>query len=489
MVKPSLVIVGAGFTGLFTALHLRHQNHLYSIVLIDPQERFSFKPLLYELLSGELAEDTICPTYESLLEGSDISFVQDRVTDIDLSGKTVVTQSGASYGYQHLVLAVGSVQGYRHTDGAEDHAFPFRSWDEGKGLERHLRDCLKRARAAADPAERQALLTTAIVGGGPSGVEMAATLADLLPYWYEKLGGDGQELRILLLNHGKDILSGDSNAHLRPAALRAFRSRRISIELLPQVAVTSVRNDQLTYSQADGTDPSTLPACTTIWTAGTELHPLIRQLGSQIPSQHLDHHGNPLVNSRLQLLDFPEVFAAGDCATVQGDPQPALAQVAYQQGTAIARNLIALAKGSPPQPAAVSLRGTLMKMGLGEGLANLFDKMIIEATPGGLIRTATYLELLPTPLRDFKATVHWIDEEIFSRTIHELQHRTTANARPALPPADRRARRQVQALAMLAPLAFLLAVALALRTPPSEQNLSPPQTTGTVRSPGSSTNP
>ena len=218
--KPPLVIVGAGFTGLFTALHLRHQNHIHSIALIDPQERFSFKPLLYELLSGELAEDSICPTYESLLEGSDISFVQDRVTDIDLSGKTVVTQSGASYGYQHLVLAVGSVQGYRHTDGAEDHAFPFRSWDEGKGLERHLRDCLKSARAAADPAEKQALLTSAIVGGGPSGVEMAATLADLLPYWYEKLGGDTRELRILLLNHGKDILSGDSNAHLRHAALR-----------------------------------------------------------------------------------------------------------------------------------------------------------------------------------------------------------------------------------------------------------------------------
>lgn len=473
MTNHPLVIAGAGFVGLFTALHLRHQNYIHSIVLIDPQERFSFKPLLYEIISGELVEDSICPTYESLLAGSDITFVQDRVTAIDLAERSVSTQSGGTFSYSQLVLGVGSVQGYRQTDGAETNAFPFRSWDEAKALEVHLRDCLKRASVAGDPAEKQALLSMAVVGGGPSGVEMAATLADLLPSWYEQLGGDTRELRILLLNHGRDILSGDSNAHLRHAALHDLRSRRIQIELMAQVSVTSVRNDQLTYRHADGTEPLTLPTHTTIWTAGTQLHPLIHQLKAQIPADHLDPHGQPLVSETLQLLDFPDVFAAGDCAVVKDHSQPALAQVAYQQGTAIAHSLLAMARGSSPQPAKVMLRGTLMKMGVGTGLADLFDRMIIDGSTGGLIRTGTYLELLPTPLRNFKATFQWIDEEIFNRYIHQIRRHKTSRSISLLSAAERQDRRKIWALAILAPLAFLAATCVALRTPPAEQKLSP----------------
>lgn len=206
---------------------------------------------------------------------------------------------------------------------------------------------------------------------------------------------------------------------------------------------------------------------TTIWTAGTAVNPLIQSLKSQIPTDHLDQHGLPLVTPTLQLLAFPEVFAAGDCADVQHQQLPALAQVAYQQGASIAHNLIALAKGASPSPAHVSLRGTLMKLGLGNGVANLFDKIQVTGKPGDLIRNATYLEMLPTPLHDFKATTEWLKEETFHRYYRpKLEPESTA--KPLLSPTEKRTRSLVKVLALLVPIVFLLAAALGWQTLPSK---------------------
>jgi NADH dehydrogenase FAD-containing subunit len=471
------VIVGAGFTGLFTALHLRHQHDLRSIILIDPQERFVFKPLLYELLTGELTEDAVCPTYKELLQGSDVNFVQDKVVAIDLLEKRLTLASGSNYTYDHLVLTVGSVQGYLGTEGAQENAFAFRTRENAAALERQLRECLQRASQTNDEAQRRSLLTFAVVGAGPTGVEMAATLADLLPNWYAQLGGNIHEIRIVLINHGKTILAGDVNAGLKENALHAFRTRTVPVELILGVGVKSVDADHLEYQPANSTEIKTLLTQTTIWTAGTAVNPLIQSLKSQIPVERLDKHGLPLVSPTLQLLDFPEVFAAGDCADVQQKQQPALAQVAYQQGASIAHNLIALAKGAAPSPAHVSLRGTLMKLGLNNGVANLFDKMQITGKPADLIRNATYLEMLPTPLHDFKATIEWLEEETFHH-YHRPKSEPEAAAKQPLSPAERRERSLVKALAILAPIAFLIAAYLGLRTPPSEQFRQPqPSTT------------
>ncbi|MFB2897586.1 NAD(P)/FAD-dependent oxidoreductase [Aerosakkonemataceae cyanobacterium BLCC-F50] len=468
---PTL-IVGAGFTGLFTALHLRHQHDLRSIIMVDPQERFVFKPILYELLTGELPEDTVCPTYKELLKGCDIAFVQDKVVEIDLQAKHLTLASGSDYTYSHLVLAVGCVQGYMDTEGAQENAFAFRSRENATALERQLRDCLQRASQITDEAKRRSLLTFAVVGAGPTGVEMAATLADLLPYWYAQLGGNIHEIRIVLINHDKTILAGDVNAGLKEDALHAFRTRTVSVELILGVGVKSVGANYLEYQPVDSTDTQKLLTQTTIWTAGTAVNPLIQSLKSQIPADHLDKHGLPLVTPTLQLLDFPEVFAAGDCADVQAQPLPALAQVAYQQGATIAHNLIALAKGSPPRPAHVSLRGTLMKLGLGNGVANLFDKLQVTGKPGDLIRNATYLEMLPTPIHDFKATTEWLKEETFHH-YHRPKPEPETPTKQTLSPVEQRERSLVKALAILAPIAFLIAAYFGLRTPLSEQFRQP----------------
>ena len=407
------IIVGGGFVGLFTALHLSHRHYSEPVILIDPQERFVFKPLLYEYLTGEMQDEQVLPRYEELLEGGKVAYVRDKVTKIDLEQRRIELASGLNYDYRYLVLGVGSTQGYFGTKGAEENAFAFRTQEDAVKLERHLRECLQQASQTKDIQLRRSLLTFAVTGAGPSGVEMAATLADLLPSWYAKLGGNIREIRIVIVNHGAEILSGDVNAHLQKTALEAFKHRAVPVELLLGVKVTGVDADCLKY-QAKDKEVETLATRTTIWTAGTASNPLIESL-TQIKAENKDKHGSPLVTDTLQLPDFPQVFAAGDCAVVKEHPFPPVAQIAYQQGAGIAHNIIALSQGKEPHPVKASMRGTLMKLGLGNGVANLFDKMQVKGKPGDLIRNGTYLEMLPTPIHNFKATTEWITDEIFER--------------------------------------------------------------------------
>ncbi len=444
------VILGSGFTGLFTALHLSHHHYPRSVILIDQEERFCFKPLLYEYFSGEMEPNQVVPRYQDLLKHSGIIFVRDRVQNIDLHQRQVQLASGDTYSYSNLVLGLGSITGYFGVEGAKENALPFRTQEDVIAIDAHLRDCLQRAVQLSDRDQRQQLLTTVVIGGGPSGVEMTATLADLLPQWYTEIGGDPDEIRVVLVNHG-ELLQGDVNSDLRETAEQQLQQRTASVEVITGAQVTAIHSSTLQYQRNDQTQ--TLNAGTVIWTAGTSPHPLIKSL--PISDQHRDKHGRLTVTPTLQLPDFPEVFAGGDCAIVLqpiasggGDayepsehqtdqstsveehhpnrnPLPPTAQVAYQQGAAIAYNLAALALGYELKPARVNLRGTLLKLGLDNAVANLFNKIPITGEAGHLIRQGTYLELLPTPIHNFKATTEWIHEELFEQDSRLLKQAAT----------------------------------------------------------------
>jgi NADH dehydrogenase len=419
------VIMGGGFVGLLTVLQLSQQDYPYPIVLIEPRDRFVFKPLLYELLTDELHVEQICPFYRELLADRGVQFVQDTVQAVDLHQRQIFLDSGQSLTYHNLVLALGSQTIYLNTSGAADYAFPFTSADEAIALKQHLKQCLEKARQAHDPEDRSQLLTVAVIGAGPAGVELACTLADVLPVWYDELGGNYEDLRVVLMNRSDGILKGDINSRLRKTAQRALRERTIPVDFLPNVAISSVGLNGVTYDRHEKTE--FLPAATLIWTAGTAPHPLLMSL--PIAPEQRDRRGRLQVLPTLQLPDFPEVFVGGDCASVPDAPQPATAQVAYQQGKAIAHNLLAIAQGRSPSPAHVALRGTLMKLGIGEGVANLFDRVEVKGEIGHLIREATYLELLPTPARNARLTTEWLKDELFQqhqpRSLHPNRYART----------------------------------------------------------------
>lgn len=193
--RCSTVTLGGGFVGLFTALHLSHQQYEKPTVLIDQNWSFAFKPLLYEFLSGEMNAQLIEALYDELLKHSNTAFVRDRIVKIDLVQRTVHLASGLHYNYEDLVLALGSVTGYLNVSGARENTLAFRTIDDVMILGRQLRDRLQRASQTDDPEQRSQLLTIAILGGGRAGVELAATLADLIPEWYSALRGTVAEIR------------------------------------------------------------------------------------------------------------------------------------------------------------------------------------------------------------------------------------------------------------------------------------------------------
>jgi NADH dehydrogenase FAD-containing subunit len=413
----STIIVGGGFVGLFTALHLHRLRYDTPVILINPHDRFVFKPLLYEYVSGEMAVDQVFPAYHSLLKDRGLTFIQGAVTGVDFDQHQVSLATGEQYSYRYLVLGVGSQQGYFGTSGAAEHGFAFRTEADAVALRTHLEDCLQRASQMADGPEKQALLTFAVVGAGPSGVEMVAMLADLLPLWwcryFNSTAPKTDGLRVVLINHGPDILAGDANEALRTPVLKELQKRHMPVELKLGVGVKAVTADHVAYQVPGKDEIETLSTVTTIWTAGTANNELLERL--PLPPDQRDKHGRPLVNSTLQLLAHPEVFAAGDCAMDQDAPQPPLAQVAYQQGKTIAENLVALHHNKALVPTHVSLRGTLMKLGLGNGIANVFDKVQIKGKPGSLMRDATYLEMLPAPGHDLEVTGEWLADQFIGQ--------------------------------------------------------------------------
>ena len=408
-----IVIAGGGFTGLFTALYLRHKKCSRPVILIDRQWRFIFKPLLYELLTSEVKIDLVWPRYDELLVGSDITFIHDDISKIDLKQSRISLDSGLTYDYEYLVLALGSTTGYFNIPGARENTFTFRMGEDVFRLGSHLRDCLQRATQEPDPLKKQQLLTFAIVGAGPVGVELAATLADLLPIWYRALGGDARELQIVILQRGKEILKGDANEVLRPVAEQLLQQRTASVKLILNASVEEIGENSIRYKHEGHGE--ILAANTIAWTAGTATHPLIKDLA--VEQEYRDRQGKLIVNSTCQLPEYPEVFAGGDCGINLANPQPALAQVAYQQARGIATNIKALCEGKAAKPVKVSLRGTLLKLGMNESVAEIYNRLEVKGKTGHLIRQATYLEMLPTPLHNFKATTEWLTDAIFQKFI------------------------------------------------------------------------
>lgn len=406
-----ILILGGGFAGLFTALHLEALGCPLPIKLIDREARFTFKPLLYELLSDEVQVDGVWPLYEELLGDCTATYVCGNVQSIDLQNQRVELESGVSHGYRYLVIALGDTVGYFDVSGAREHTFTFRTVADALNLGQQLQHKLQAAVRTEDTEQRRALLTTAIVGAGPSGVELAATLADLLPARYEELGGNAEAIRIVVFQRSSDILPGWVSQDVHKIARTALDERQVPVQLCLNATVKAIQPGSLTYQQADEDDA--LAAETIIWTAGSATHPLVRKL--PVPEVHCDERGRPYLTSALQLIGMPNVFAGGDCAVDVRAPQPATAQVAYQQGRAIARNIQALIEDRSLEPTDITIRGTLMKLGLEEGVAEILNKVQIAGRTGHLIRQALYRGLLPMPAKNLKLGVEWIASEVFEK--------------------------------------------------------------------------
>jgi NADH:ubiquinone reductase (non-electrogenic) len=389
MNNRSVCILGGGFGGLYTALRLAQfpwqSGEKPEIVLIDQRDRFTFLPLLYELLTGELQTWEIAPPYEELLANTDIKFYQGTAKQIDLKKQKVQLTDEREFNYDRLVLAMGGETPLDAVEGAREYATCFKSIEDAYKLQEKLRIL---------EASHQDFIRVAIIGGGYSGVELACKLADRL-----KSRG-----RIRLVEQGDRILSRSPEFNQR-AAQQALASRQIWLDL--QTKVASMTANSLTLVHQEKID--TIPVDLILWTVGSQVVPLVRSLPLA-----KNERNQLLVNSSLQVVDRSEIFAIGDlaeCHDANGQKVPPTAQAALQQADYAAWNIWASMTGKPTLPFHYQPFGEMMT--LGEENATLTGLGIkLDGQFADVARKLIYLYRMPTLEHQVKVAFNWMSRPL-----------------------------------------------------------------------------
>lgn len=358
---PRVVIVGAGFGGLWAARALARSP--VEVLLVDRNNYHTFLPLLYQVAAAELEPEAIAYPVRSILrKRPNIHFAMAEVKGIDLAARVVRTTDRVMP-YDFLILAMGSTSNFFALPGAAEYAFPLKTLEEGVALRNHVLCCFERAVHEPDAEQRRRLLTFAIVGGGPTGVEFAGALAELLhgPILKDYPMLDFREVQVVLLEAMDTLLPG------LPGRLRAYalaRLRQIGVEVRLQAMVSEVTREAVHFR--DGT---VMPTETVVWTAGVRGDPLAQMAGLPIA-----HNGRVVVLPTLQVANHPEVYVIGDLAYVEEDgrPLPMMGPVAIQQGVAAARNIVRQMAEQAPLPFHYRDRGTMVTIGRNAAVAHPF---------------------------------------------------------------------------------------------------------------------
>jgi NADH dehydrogenase len=349
-----IVIIGAGFGGLNAALHLAGAGG--SITLIDQRNHHIFQPLLYQVATASLATSEIAWPIRGLMTGrGDVETRLATVTGIDAAAREVLLVGGATVPYDTLIVATGATHAYFGRDDWETHAPGLKTIEDATTIRRRVLLAFERAEYETDPARRAALLTFVVIGGGPTGVELAGTIAELAR---DTLAGDfrhidTQQARVLLIEGGARIL-GTYPADLSDYARRALQ--QIGVEVLLGENVTECGAEGVTRGDAF------LPARTVIWAAGVKASPVADWL--KAPA---DRAGRLQVLPDLTVPGHPEIFVIGDTASLagpDGKPVPGIAPAAKQQGRYVAQVIKARLAGRPaPAPFRYKHQGSLAQIG------------------------------------------------------------------------------------------------------------------------------
>jgi len=354
-----IVIVGAGFGGLRAARALKHAD--VRITVIDRRNYHLFQPLLYEVATAGLSPNDIAyPIRAVLRRQKNTRVFLAEVVAIDTKRRKVILQDG-EVEYDYLILATGAGHSYFGHPEWETYAPGLKSIEDALEIRRRILLAFEMAERETDEERRRALLTFVIIGGGPTGVELAGAIAEIA---YTVMVQDfrsirPQDARIILVEAGTRILPFMPES----LSLKAERAlKRLGVEIVKNSPVTSVHQGMVMA----GTQ--TIQAGTVLWAAGVEPSPVARSLG--VP---LDDVGRVPVNPDLSIPGHPEVFVIGDLAAFvdeTGKLLPGLAAVAVQQGRHVARNILRMCNGLPSEPFHYVDLGTMATIGRAAAVVN-----------------------------------------------------------------------------------------------------------------------
>ena len=331
MTRPRVVIAGAGFGGLTCARGLGRAP--VDVLLIDRRNYHLFTPLLYQVASALLDPGEIARPVRELIRPLDnVDFRQANITGADLEKRLVLTDRG-TVPYDYLVLATGSTSEYFGNESLARHAFGLKDLDEGLALRNRVLSQFEASRWITDPEQRRVMLTFAVVGGGPTGVELAGALSELIRLVLRKDYRDLRlsEVRVLLLEAGDSVLAAFT-APLREAARKSLERKGVEVMLGAKV-------EEVTPSSIRLAGGKEVAAGTVVWTAGVRASDIGGAVGAKLGRQ-----ARIEVDPTLQVRGHPVVFVIGDLAgpVNGGAPLPMLIPVAMQQGRHVARTIAEL---------------------------------------------------------------------------------------------------------------------------------------------------
>ena len=358
-VKPRVAIVGGGFGGLYAAQTLTHAD--LQITLLDRRNHHLFQPLLYQVATAGLSPGDIAyPIRAILRKQKNVRVLLAEVVSVDTQGRVLRLKDG-ELSYDFLILATGARHAYFGHEEWEINAPGLKSLEDALEIRRRILLAFEKAERATEEARRCALLTFVIVGGGPTGVELAGAIAEIARQVMvsDFRAINPQEARIFLVEAGPRILSGFPE-ELSRAAEEALT--KLGVEVKQNCPVTSVEPGWV------GLGKERYPAVTILWAAGVMASPLAKSLG--VP---LDRVGRVLVEPDLTIPGHPEVFVVGDLAAFihqTGQPLPGVCPVAIQQGRHAARNIVRASAGLPLEPFRYWDKGNLATIGRAHAVAD-----------------------------------------------------------------------------------------------------------------------
>jgi NADH:ubiquinone reductase (H+-translocating) len=350
--RPRVVIIGAGFAGLKAARTLA--NREVDVTIVDRNNYHKFQPLLYQVATAGLEPDEIAQNVRSLFRrAKNVRFHLGTVEAIDHDRHEVSTHDGCRLGYDYLIVAAGTVSTFFGIEGAEEHSFPMKNVPEAVRLRNHVLRQFERY--DKDPRARQGgRLNFVIVGGGPTGVEMAGALVelfDILQRDYKDI--DTSKARVILVEMLDQLLPGQ-HPDLGEYAKKVLERRGVQVCL--ETAVERVTDTEVHLKGGE-----TIPTRTMVWGAGVKADPLAEALGVELAGG-----GRIPVRDDLSLPDHPEVFAAGDITAAEGADKkmyPQLAAVANQQGEHAAKQILRRIEGGETEAFRYRDYGTMATIG------------------------------------------------------------------------------------------------------------------------------
>jgi len=423
--KKRVVILGAGSAGIGALLELKRASARIpemEVTLIDQNNYHFVLPLIYQVVTGSVAPGHISFPLRILLRqggtAGRVKFRQSRIQSIDVERRIVATDTG-DIEWDYLVMALGSTVNFFGMDEVERNALRFRSLKDAIDIHNRIVDNYEAALLEKDEQRRRELLTFVVVGGGPTGVELAGSIQD---FTLEVLARDYPSLtpyvRVVLVEAQDTLLSG-MKAKTGELAVASLRSRKVEVLLKTRISKAGVDGIQT----ADG---QIIPTRMVIWVAGVKAAAVTAALPFDKAKD-----GRITVNEYLEVPKSPGVYVIGDCAYLrqahgQG-PYPATHQVAMRQGPACARNIINAIKGKSQRPFRYWFKGQIIYIGRNTAVAQLLG-FVFGGFAAGLVRRVLYLEQMIVylgPLTGFKskisASIDWFFAYFYNRNTARIE--------------------------------------------------------------------